>query len=171
MTRRSQCASPRRYSRSSSFSSTKLVVRRAGTTDSSRDPLDGLREAHRVEPDVRILSWPEKVERAAVSRLDRILERGLEAAADVDDEFGVADRLDVARRQLDVVGLDTGRREVDDLVRAARDLLGRPGEWIEGGDVDPRLARESSAFDAQPASASVASRTGSTQAGPSPPGR
>ena len=141
MTRRSQCASPRRYSAIELLQLTNLVVRRAGATNSSRDPLDSLREANRVQPDVRILSGPEKVERAAVSRLDRILERGLEAAADVDDEFGVANRLDVARRQLDVVGLDTGRREVDDLVRATRDLLRRPREWVERGDVDPRLER------------------------------
>ena len=132
--------------------------RRAGASNSSRDPLDSLREANRVEPDVRIrLRAPETGRASAPSRdVDRVLERGLEPAADVDDELGVANRLDVARRELDVVGLGAGRREVDDLVRAARDLLRRPGERIEGRRRTTGGSRdESSAFETQPASASA----------------
>ena len=47
----------------------------------------------------------ENVERGAVTLLERLLERRLEAAADVDDERCVADSLDVARGELEVVGL------------------------------------------------------------------
>ena len=57
------------------------------------DAFDGPGKADRVEPDVWILVGPEQVERLAVPPVDRVLERGLEAAADVDDQLGVADRL------------------------------------------------------------------------------
>ena len=65
---------------------------------------------------MRVLAHAQQIQRPALAQVDRVFERGLEAAADVDDELGVADRLDVARRELDVVRLDTRRREIDDVV-------------------------------------------------------
>ena len=87
----------------------------ARSADRPSDPFDCLGEADRVEPDVRILALVDQIERPALTRVDRILERGLKATADVDDQFGLADRLDVAGRKLDVVGLDSRPSQVDDL--------------------------------------------------------
>ena len=84
---------------------------------------------------MRILAVAEQSPATWPRAVDRVLERGLEAATDVDDELGVANRLDVARRELDVVRLDTGRREVDDVVDCVGcDAARRPREWIERGD-------------------------------------
>ena len=67
--------------------------------------LDDLREADGIEPDVRVDS-PPRASSERPSRLgDGVLDRRLEAAAEVDDEVGVPDRLDVAGRELDVVRL------------------------------------------------------------------
>ena len=92
------------------------------------------RETHRVEPDVRIDLPVEDVERRSVALLDRFLDRGLEASSDVHDQLGIANRLDVARRELDIVGLCAGRCEVDDLERVPCDLRGRPCERVERRD-------------------------------------
>jgi hypothetical protein len=82
---------------------------------------------------VRILACVEHVERATVAPLHGVLEGGLEAAADVDDEVGAPNRLDVARGELHVVRLDARWREVHHLVdQAARDLLGCPRERVKG---------------------------------------
>ena len=85
------------------------------SVQSLRDPFDRACKPERIEPDVRILVGTEQIERLAVPPVDRVFERRLETAADVDDERGVADGLHVARRDLDVVRLGAGRREVDDL--------------------------------------------------------
>ena len=68
---------------------------------------------------MRIARRLEEIERRPVASRDRILDRRLEASAQVDDELGVADRLDVARRELDVVWLGARRREVHDLATSA----------------------------------------------------
>ena len=70
----------------------------------------------------------ENVERGAVTLLERLLERRLEAAADVDDEPCVADSLDVARGELEVVGLRTGRRQGRHPAGRACNLGGREAE-------------------------------------------
>ena len=85
---------------------------------------------------VRQALEPRRVERAddAVARAGCVLELRLEAVAHEQDELRRVDRLDVARRDLEVVRLGARRRQVLD-VRAGRgDLLGRVGEGIEGRD-------------------------------------
>ena len=99
------------------------------------------REPIRVEPDVRIdrLAAPvlrragpqplsrEKIQRGTVAARDRLLDRRLEAMAEVEDEVGVEDIRDVLRRELEVVWLGTGRCEIDDVNVLAADLLRDPG--------------------------------------------
>ena len=117
-----------------------------GLPSACADPRTMRGVAERVEPDVRIASRAdqrqpvEEVERPAVRAVDGSLERRLEAAAEVEDEVGGADALDVARRELDVVRLGAGRREVRDGHPVAADLLGRVRERIEAGD-DRRCGR------------------------------
>ena len=88
----------------------------ARTADGPGNSLDGLGEPDRVEPDVRILALAEQIEGPARARVDRVLERGLEAATDVHHELRAADRVDVARRELEVVRLGTRRSQIDDVV-------------------------------------------------------
>ena len=76
---------------------------------------DDLGEADRVEPDVRVaVSGRVDVERGPLAPVDRMLDRGLEAASDVDDGPGVEQEIDVARRELEVVWLDARRSQVLD---------------------------------------------------------
>ncbi len=97
-------------------------------------------EAHGIEPHVRIRpfgsldrqrDW-EQVDRAIPAR-DRVLERRLELASQVEDDVGVDHALDVARGELEVVRLRTGWREVRHLC-VGRDPLGQEGERVEGGN-------------------------------------
>jgi Fur family ferric uptake transcriptional regulator len=84
---------------------------------------------------MRICVAIEDVERRAVTLLECVLERGLEAVAEVDDEFRVSNGLDISWRELEVVRLRARWSEVDDAVdRISRNLLRRPGERIERRD-------------------------------------
>ena len=83
---------------------------------------------------MRVSLAAEHVDRGTVSLGDGILDRGLEPARRVDHEARIPDRLDVARRELDIVRLGPGWREVHDLGSVGHDLLGRPGQRIEGRD-------------------------------------
>ena len=74
------------------------------------------------------------VERRTVALRHRILESGLEASTDVDDQVGVRDLPNVTRGELEIVRLGTRRREVDDVRARASDLLGDPGKGVEAGD-------------------------------------
>ena len=74
------------------------------------------------------------VERRTVAPRHRILESGLEASTDVDDQVGVRDLPNVTRGELEIVGLGARGREVDDARARASDLLGDPGKGIEAGD-------------------------------------
>ena len=105
------------------------------------DPLHDLSEPHGVEPDMGVhaavllpdLEALQHVDRRAVASARRLLEGGLEPAARVEDEVGRANPLDVARRELDVVGLGAGRCQIHDLDAVASDLLGGEGERVEAG--------------------------------------
>ena len=83
---------------------------------------------------VEQLDLPEDVERSPVTALDGVLDGGLEAAARVDDELRVAQPLDVAGTQLEVVRLGAGRRQVDHLASGRRHLPHRVRQRVEGGD-------------------------------------
>ena len=108
------------------------------------DPLHDLREPNGVEPDVgieRLLPLLALAELEALEQVDRrvvalggVFERGLEALAQVEDEVGVADALDVAHRELDIVRLGSRRGEVRDLDAIAADLGGGECQRIEAGD-------------------------------------
>jgi hypothetical protein len=81
------------------------------------DARDDAREAHRVEPDVRVRR-PSSPARAALSprasstsparARRRVLDRGLEAVREVEDDVRLLHARDLARRQLDVVRLRPG---------------------------------------------------------------
>ena len=73
-------------------------------------------------------------------RVDRVLEGGLEALAEVEDEVGVGDRRHVATGELEVVRLDAGRGQVPHVDTGVGDLLSGKRQWIEGGD-DRAIAR------------------------------
>ena len=107
-------------------------------TEQLPEPLSDLRVADRVEPDVRIAAV---LELERVQEIDRcirtesgVFDGRLEAAPEVEDEIRRLDPLDVARRELEVVGLDARRRQVLDLDRIAPDLLRRECERIGAGD-------------------------------------
>jgi hypothetical protein len=112
-----------------------LAVQRGA--DSSRH----LCEPARIEPDMRVgdiglcagheLLTGEEIERRAGATFDRLLERRLESVSEVEDEVSVADGLDIAGRELEVVRLRTGRRQIDDPSAGARDALSSPGERVE----------------------------------------
>ena len=76
----------------------------------------------------------EDVDRLPVRAVHRLLERGLESRSEIEDVVGRAHRLHVACRQLVVVRLGAGRREVSDLELVAGDALGCEGKRIEGRD-------------------------------------
>ncbi len=118
-------------------------VRRLRTAEGSGDRAGDLPVAQRVEPDVRVglallaveqLDLPEDVERSPRTALDGVLDGRLEPAARVDDERRVAQPLDVAGAQLEVVRLGAGRGQVDDLASGRRHLPHRVRERVEGGD-------------------------------------
>jgi hypothetical protein len=67
-------------------------------------------------------------------RVDRVLEGGLEAVAEVEHELCVGDRTDVTAGELEVVRLDTRRGQVADVDPVPTDLLGGEGQWVESGD-------------------------------------
>ena len=108
--------------------------------------LDDVREANRIEPDVRIRvarfvadAGAERltlqhVDRLAAGVAHRVGDRGLEVVGQIEDELGALDLADLFRGQLDVVGLRTRRRQVVHVHGRAADLLGRPCDRIEGGD-------------------------------------
>ena len=76
--------------------------------------------------------------------VDRVLERGLEAATDVHHELRAADRVDVARRELEVVRLGARRSQIDDVVSPVGSHphpFGSPRERIEGRNHSARLRR------------------------------
>ena len=131
----------------------KLGVELLEPRDERRPPPPGRRacrrpsraiaaEPVRIEPDVRIgLGLFPVAQALALEEVDRVLvpfdgvlERGHEAAAEVEDEVRLPHPLDVAGRELDVVRLGAGGREVHDVDVVRRDLLGDPGERIEGRD-------------------------------------
>jgi hypothetical protein len=61
----------------------------------------------------------------------RVLELGLEAVAEEEDEIRLPDRRDILRRDLEVVRLRPGRSEVLDVYGAVPDLFGGLRERIE----------------------------------------
>ena len=73
-------------------------------------------------------------ERRAVAVVGAVLDRRLEVVAHHDGQVGVEDRVDVVGGELEVVGLDAGRREIADPDVAAADLPDRLGERVEGRD-------------------------------------
>ena len=75
----------------------------------------------------------EQVDRAA-RPLSRLLDRRLEAPAEVEDEVGVRDPLHVARGELEIVRLDARRSQVHDGHARTADLLRGERERIEGRD-------------------------------------
>ena len=76
----------------------------------------------------------EHVERRPVPPVERILDRRLEAVADVEDEGSLLQAPDVARGQLEIVRLGPGRREIVDAHAASGHLLGRVRERVERRD-------------------------------------
>jgi hypothetical protein len=114
-------------------------------SESAADPVGHLCVPKRVEPNMRVdrealilrctLPQPESLEeidRVGLRALERVLQCGLEARADVEDDVSGADAFDVPRGQLDVVRLGSRRREVHHVYLRAADLLGCVGERIEG---------------------------------------
>ena len=95
--------------------------------------------AERIEPDMRIdaivsgdqVQPLKEIELLAVCAVHSSFEVGLEAGAEIEDYRGRTDPLDVASRELDVVRLGSGWREVPDLDLVAPDLLGRVRKGIE----------------------------------------
>jgi hypothetical protein len=99
--------------------------------------------SHTCGSTVRLASEPlggavvrplQRVENGSLGFADRVLDAGLEAAAQIDHEVGRRDRRHLGRRELEVVGLDAGRREVRHQHQIAPHLPGRLGERIEAGD-------------------------------------
>ena len=133
-----------RYSRSRSSSLATRLSADAGSSERVRDLPDDRGVAHRIEPDVRIdrtllpldalheLLAGQEVD-GVVPTLHRLLERGHEALAEVQNGVRVLNELDVARGELEVVRLCAGGRQVLD-VGVGRDLLRRIGDGIEGRD-------------------------------------
>jgi hypothetical protein len=106
------------------------------------DPPRDLREEDRVEPDVRIRSLRSLAEREPCERVQarplrfpgRVLHRGLKVMREVEHEVGLLQTAHRARRELDVVRLGAGRRQVLDVHFRAPDRGGGESERIEGGD-------------------------------------
>ena len=117
-------------------------VRGGGVAERPGDRARDLGVADRVEPDVRVepaadtqrARVVEDVEGRPAPPVDRSLDRGLEPVADVHDERRLLDAPDVPRRQLEVVRLGAGRRQVGDTDVLPSDLLGRVRQGIEGRD-------------------------------------
>ena len=114
-----------------------IITMSWSTTELGDDP----REPQRVEPDVWIHVVAAGVDRWAAPIRDRVLDGGLESAGEIHDDVGIADLLHVARRELDVVRLDTGRSQVRHRDVFAADLLDREGERIEGRHDLDRVVR------------------------------
>ena len=103
--------------------------------------------AERIEPDVRVVAEP--VEARRVEQRDDVrvrvtggaFELWLEAVAHQQHRPGRLHRRHVVGRQLEIVWLGAGRRQVRDVHARAPDLLGRVGERIEGRDDAVAVAR------------------------------
>ena len=121
--------------------------RGGGPVQRGAEPPHDLGEEDRIEPDVRIgaeaglLSF-RRLKRQSLQDVDDAAARlgggladgRLEAVAEVQDDVGALDSADRSRRQLEVVRLGAGRREVVDLVTRSADPLGRVRQRIEGGN-------------------------------------
>lgn len=87
-----------------------------------------------IEPDVRVVhGGAEQIDGRRRRRVDCPLQSGLEASQ-IEDEPGVGDHPDVAARELEVVRLDAGRRQIAHVRSVGRDLLGGVRERVEGSD-------------------------------------
>jgi hypothetical protein len=119
---------------------------RAGTVEHVPHPLYNGGEADRIEPDVRVmllvitggaaaqLEPGQYIDCVALRPCDRILERGLEATAEIENDVGGPNPLGRARSQLEIVRLDARRCEVLDVDGRAADPLGGERQWVERRD-------------------------------------
>ena len=128
------------------------AVRAGRTTERPGDSACDRRVPDRIEPDVWVeplaargsrteIDAVEDVERRAAPPLGRLLHRGLEPVADVHEEPCLLHAADVPGRELEVVRLGAGRREVHDLGRRTGDLARRVRQRIEGRDDGIALRR------------------------------
>ena len=86
---------------------------------------------------VAVLEQREPVEQldgSSAGAVHRFLERRLEPLAEIEHHVRGANALHVARRELDVVRLGAGRRQVRHLDARAADPLGREGQRVEARD-------------------------------------
>jgi hypothetical protein len=112
-------------------------ARLRGASEDLADPRRHRLVPERIEPDVRVIPGRhalQKVDLPPARACGSLLEGRLETGAEVEDEVGRADALDVAHRKLRIVGFGTRWGEIDDLDLVATDLLGRVGERVEAGN-------------------------------------
>lgn len=73
----------------------------------------------------------QEIDASATARCDRSLQARHEAVAEIEHQIRLLHIPHLARGELEVVGLDPGRREARHVRLGARDLLGREGERVE----------------------------------------
>ena len=80
---------------------------------------------------LRVDQLGQQLDRRSVTPVGRLLDRGLEVAAEHERDLGVEQPVELLRVQLEVVRLGPDRREVGDGDARPTDLLGRERDGIE----------------------------------------